>query len=410
MQVITWAIALFSGWTLAQQFINVDDQIYYKEPEIPLRGFNFTIGGNRPVSGPNDNGKNLAALVAATALCQTILVNKGLSNVKLDGQLFLSLNDYNTDIQTSQNSQMSIYERSLYNKTTNQPLNARIQQIDSYFGYDGEGNCRINAALSGASGIPYIVTGSFAGSNSDDDENILYFNNYVNQTLFAIQASMNITIFEAVVSFLKFMNWTLVGTIYESTIFGFTNEQRTKIYQNSYQQPYFACAALFNGVVRPYASLERGQDFCSCIESYDSISVIVLFATINNAYIIAENIARTCSNRKFTYIVCAENSYTPFSIRADSNTPLTNGFFIRGFYDWDYRDFMASCYDAAGPEEAALIHDANEDFFSFFANCSSGISNLEDKPVCSMKDSENVGPCVCSDEVFSSQTLSLVRL
>ena len=138
------------------------------------------------------------------------------------------------------------------------------------------------------------------------------------------------------------------------------------------------------------------------------ISVIVLFATLNNAFLITEYLREACSDPDYTYIVTSENNYTPAALRESATSPLANGFLIRAFYEWDYASYYKTCVVNLDYPKDSPVYQSHTEFFQFWANCSVGTSNIEDLPICET-NRLNLAPCTCSDEIINSASSGLVR-
>lgn len=413
LDMFVWLLLFWCFWpygVIAPRFFDCDDYIQYKEPVVPLRGFDFKIAGLLTNVGLTNRTGNQAALIPAAAICQVHFINEGMTDIKLDGKLRITFQEYNRLYQSPQYVFMKVLEGNLLNTTTNQTMRPEFANTNMYLGSIGQGNSRIDAAMSGGFGLPFITAGNLA--QTDAISNILYFNNIVNHTMYEIRVSFNYTVVDALLSFLMSMNWTLVGAIYETTLYGFLSSEQTLIYQNAHSEPYFACRTLVNTVDATSVFYGGGgvDAFCECLaNNYDKIEVVVVFATLDNAYGLTKIIEERCNNPGYTYIVTTENAFTPERV-ASAVTPLSNSILIRSFYHWDIKTYFEDCLDIVPIDDRDYIKSSLEVFFRENFNCAILFPNDTSLPICPLNISERTFDCHCPISDYNTGETAMVRI
>ena len=403
-------LALFSWHRIgAQQFIQIDDEIGYKDPVFPLRGFDFKIASLKPNYDESNRKFNQASLTSAAALCQVNFVNQGMANVTLDGKLSISFQEYQEFAQTSQNAYMSMLKGNLINATTKQPLNPDFDKTALFIGSDGQGNARVDSAISGAYSLPYLSAASLAQSGPIN--NIIYNNVILNQTFFELRLASNNSILNALVPFLTGMNWTLVGALYETTIFGYISEQITQLFQNNNKTPYFACKTYIATVdsASGWRDPSTAKAFCECLKiSFNEVNVVVMFSALDNALNIAKVVEEACGNPGYTYIVTADDYLTPLTRVEQSQNPLNNGFLIRTFYNWDIIDYFKSCYDTLDKTSLPFVAQELQVYFSENFQCVFSFDNPDNLEVCPDNVEDRTYDCLCPETSGSTDQTVLV--
>ena len=396
MSFVWVALFLFALYSSrGQEFINIDESLLYQDPIYPLRGFDIKIASLKVNIGPTLREANQAALTSAAAICQVNFINQGITKINLDGKLSISFQEYNQINQTSQNAYMSMLKGNLVNATTKQPLNPDFDKTALFIGSDGQGNARIDSAISGSYSLPYLSTASLAQTGPIN--NIIYSNSAINQTFFEFRLASNTSIMDALIPFLKGMNWTLVGAIYETTIFGYLTEQLTEDYQSQNSEPFFACKS-FIGTIGSAKAINNNaivNEFCECLTtSYNKVGVIVIFSTLDRANGFAELIEQQCNNPGFTYIATTEDFLAPNEVGSDS-IALNNGFLIRAFYNWDIQTYLKTCYDLIKPPEAGFVQEALNSFFLEQNKCIFSFENPKNLPECPENIEDRTFDCIC---------------
>lgn len=354
MRVLFLAFVYIGLWSESCYSFIQSNELGYIPPQWPVDNPSITIGTVRSFLNSNTSELALSTGAALTAYCQINLINKGLAGPKIKGNFNYKVYDDKALTQSIQYYTIKLLENSLYNLTTMQPLIAGndSEKLGVLLHSQAIGNSRAGYGITQDFGIPYLDYGT-QGVNGfqNSDLNADVFRSTV---LYSLRLTQNFTMANAVFELLDYYNWTLVAGIYAETEYGSYMLSLVQSSGNTINTT-FVCNKQTGGILFQENDTFK-LDFCSCVDKYDSINVIVIWGNFGFANRIAEAFKAKCSGFDKKLFLVADDSDTIYPEPA-MGFNLQNSLWINSQSQSKYPEFLKNCSEAIDGESGKVLFE-----------------------------------------------------
>ena len=360
-------------------------QLYYQAPKWNINDPSITIGTVQTFVG-NDSRIDLtySAGAALTAFCQINMINKGLTGPKIKGNLNFKVYQSANFRQSIQYFTVKLLENSLYNLTTKQPLIAGndSEKLGVVFLSSAIGNARAGYGVTDFYGIPFLDYGT-QGRNGFQNTP-LPTEQFGNTVLYSLRLTQNFTIASAVFELLNYYNWTLVASFYERSEYG---SYMLSIVQSqpANSSTIFVCNEQSSASIPSVIDGRSVAEFCSCVQRYDSIGVIILWGQLQFANRMATLMKSQCSGFNNKMFLVADDSDLLFPQPA-IDFSLQNSLWINSDSPSDYRDFLKNCSESLSSEAEQFLYQSFVDDLLVLRKACTIFANVNGVSTCPSQD------------------------
>jgi hypothetical protein len=375
--------------------IRLNSNIVYNPVSYPKNNFNLTIGSlfDAFLSGAVDF-RNIHIF---GELCAVYKYNTGRGQFKTGGTLFLEGSN------TVYNDTKTYFEAMQLLQTTLSSSNATIEE-ELMTRYKGPVASVIGGTSFSAifSVVPYfedflVPSLIYADATQAPDSGSIKTINLPNPSFatFSSNPSVSPGLFQVIEQFFIQMNWSFVGVIFGEGTFGQLGE--VYVQQNADKDPatmkivYTCLTTLKNN--QAFNELQLNQ-FKSCVDSLDKISVVLLWMSIEDGLYVKQYLDSIGAD-KFTYVLAYVGANRGNTVFGAPEKFFDLSFYVREAVSPAVIDEIKYCFDASSPADYNTTdpYSVRDIIYSVFF-CD--IINNTQIPVCSnLLEDRQKGNCRC---------------
>lgn len=383
--------------------------VYYQQPEFSIKNTNITF--TIPKFDTIGLGKTDAIVQSGKAIaviCQADRVNRGVYDKGFEGTINLAFENFQDGASEGQRTALNLFANNLF-FTAN---NSKVSSIKDNFGVGGMINLGIystsilNSDITNFYGIATISAGDTARTNPT--ENFIDPFRFQNITFFDILNTQNFDTFSATLELLNYFNWTLVGAVYVSDFYGYSQQAQYLTYSAEKSTPDFACQSLITFSVAEI-SIDPSSlgDFCNCINDINTIQVITLWMSTLAATTTIEYLRHNCNSAdKWTFIVT--NDFLPPNVYEKSIGILNNSLLIRDSGPWNYQQYIDDCETNSSEEAKKVVIPLIDKYYVEAYKCDPNRDS--DLPECDTELQNRGEPCKCTFNEFNTDPYAVNQL